>query len=441
MTRDTSTLPALTGSRALRFAVFTALYVAQGIPLGLLDLALPAWLAEQGYSATQVGAYVAIIGLPWAFKLVAGPFMDRFGFPAMGRRRPWVLFAQSGLVAMLLVLALWPDVDAQLSLLMTLAVAVNSFAATQDVAVDGMAINVLPVQERGRANAFMAFGQISGFAGMGALSGTMLATFGLPATAAMAAMLVALILLMALLIREREGEKLLPWSEGAADPRFAQKTQSVVAIFSDLRRSLLLPMSLLFSVSVFMVRITTGIFLAALPIFAVQELGFSAATYSEFYGALIGLSALIGLAVGPLIDRVGAKRVMTVGLLGSSSLLLTFAATSDYWHLNGYVLSMWFSYLVFEQFLFIAVIAQYMNLTWEKIAASQFAIYMALANLGRSGGAALFAMFAGTAGGVSFQSVFLFMGGFLLLAALVLRYFSEHAHRLRLKELDPQVSA
>ena len=59
-----SVLPALAASRTVRFSAFTLLYVAQGIPLGLLDVALPAWLAEQGYSATQVGSYVAFVGLP-----------------------------------------------------------------------------------------------------------------------------------------------------------------------------------------------------------------------------------------------------------------------------------------------------------------------------------------------------------------------------------------
>ena len=75
---------------------------AQGIPHGLLAIALPAWLAAEGASASAVGSYLAIIMLPWAFKLVTGPLMDRFEYLPMGRRRPWVIGAQLGLSLALL---------------------------------------------------------------------------------------------------------------------------------------------------------------------------------------------------------------------------------------------------------------------------------------------------------------------------------------------------
>src|SRR6478736_1173216 len=80
----------LTESRWLRFASFTAFYYAQGIPIGLLTIAVPAWLAEHGVGVAEIAAYQGVVGLPWGLKLFAGPFMDRFAFPAMGRRRPWV---------------------------------------------------------------------------------------------------------------------------------------------------------------------------------------------------------------------------------------------------------------------------------------------------------------------------------------------------------------
>ncbi len=73
------------------------MYFAQGIPQGLLAIAIPAWLASQGVSAADIGSYLAVIVLPWAFKLVTGPLMDRYEFLPMGRRRPWVIGAQLGL--------------------------------------------------------------------------------------------------------------------------------------------------------------------------------------------------------------------------------------------------------------------------------------------------------------------------------------------------------
>ncbi|MDG1002459.1 MAG: hypothetical protein P8P17_16900 [Pseudomonadales bacterium] len=80
----------LTENRHLRIASFTIFYVAQGLPIGLLMIAIPAWLAGAGATATEIASYVSLAGLPWGLKLFAGPIMDRFSYLSMGRRRPWV---------------------------------------------------------------------------------------------------------------------------------------------------------------------------------------------------------------------------------------------------------------------------------------------------------------------------------------------------------------
>ena len=219
--------------------------MAQGVPIGLFSIALPAWLVQQGADVAEIATLAAITGLPWGFKLVAGPLMDRFTFLPMGRRRPWVLAAQIGLTLSLLSLAFVDDPLGGFWTLVAIGFVINTFAALQDVAVDGMAIDVLPENERGRANAFMAFGQVIGFSGFGALDGALLVSFGLPVVAIVSTLAVGLILLFATLVREREGEKLLPWTAGATYPRQAQPALSIAAIFRDLLRVLLLPMSLL----------------------------------------------------------------------------------------------------------------------------------------------------------------------------------------------------
>ena len=81
---------ALIQSPRVRYAMGSMMYFAQGIPQGLLAIAIPAWLASLGVGAGEISSYMAVIVLPWAFKLVTGPFMDRYQFPAMGRRRPWI---------------------------------------------------------------------------------------------------------------------------------------------------------------------------------------------------------------------------------------------------------------------------------------------------------------------------------------------------------------
>ncbi|HEY5647704.1 MAG TPA: MFS transporter [Pseudomonadales bacterium] len=425
-------LPALADSRRLRLSAFTLFYLAQGIPLGLLDLAMPAWLAAEGYTAVQVGTYVATIGLPWAFKLIAGPFMDRFGFPPMGRRRPWVMFAQTGLMVMLALLAFVHDPATQLVLIAIAGVLVNSFAAAQDVAVDGMAIDVLPVEERGRANAFMAFGQVAGVAGMGAISGMLLARFGLLFTGLFASLLVAVILMMVIACRERQGERLLPWSQGDAHPSAAALSSSLTGLFGDLRRAVLLPMSLVLSGAAFTVRAAMGMFIACAPVFAVQELGYSSETYSQTYGTLIGVCAVAGLAIGPLVDRLGVRRIFVAALCAGALMTLSFSLLTELWSVHRLLLAMLVCYLLVEQIIFICLIAQYMNLTWQQVAATQFAVYMALSNLGRSVGSGLFAALSVE---VDYERVFQAVGLLYLVALCCALLFNEKRHQQDLDRL------
>ena len=253
-----------------------------------------------------------------------------------------------------------------------------------------MAIDLLPHAERGRANAFMAFGQVAGYGLFGGLAGVLLVHFGLALTAGVAAGLVAVIWLLVLITLERDGERRLPWSPGAAAPG-APAPSHVLGLFGDLLRGLLLPMSLLLTLGSACGRLAAGIGLALLPVFAVQELGYGTDVYSQIMAVANTGAALIGLFAGPLIDYYGAKRALIVGLVGKGALVTLFALTPGLWSEHGYVLVMLGGYLLFSQVFFISVIAQYMNVTWVKVAATQFAVYMSIANLARSGGAGLYA--------------------------------------------------
>lgn len=429
---DARSLPALSESRRLRFFSLTAFYFAQGVPIGLLHVAVPAWLVERGYSAAQVGAYVAAVGLPWAFKLVAGPFMDRFQFPAMGLRRPWVIGAQFALVLSLALLALVPaDGDGLLTGLMIIGVVANTFAAAQDVAVDGLAINVLQHGEEGRANALMMFGQVVGAGVFGGLSGVLLARFDLATAASVAAGAVAAVLSVALIARERPGEKLLPWSPGVAAPRGVPAAMSVVSMFGDLLRAFVLPMSLLLVAATLICRAGTGMALVVYPVFAVDELGRDAETYSQFISVIYMVAAVAGLGVGPLVDRFTARRVIVTACLGLATVLSAFALTPALWHDEPYVVGMLLLAELCAQAFTIAVIAQHMNITWIKVAATQFAVYMALANLGRSGGAALVSALSDL---IDTQQAFLLMAGLVLVAGLMVMPFSESRHQARLRQ-------
>lgn len=428
----------LTGkSRWIRIATFVSLYFAQGIPIGLLDIAMPAWLAQNDFSNAQVGGFLAVVGLPWGFKLVAGPFMDRFTYPSLGRRRPWVMAAQTGLLASLLLLTIIDDPASQLTLLTAIGFLVNCFGATQDVAVDGMAIEVVPVLERGRVNAFMAFGQVLGFSVFGALSGLMLARFGLTVTALVCASTVGAILVWVTMIKEREGDRYLPsLSQRANDQaNLAEPANSTTLplVFKNLLRVLTLPMSLILFVGLLLERIGGGMITVAAPLFAVKELGYLAEDFSQTYGLIGGIAAALGLLIGPLVDRYGAKLIFLSGMLANSAVLLVMSINPSWWVEPSFVLTGFALAIFFGHVAFVGMIALCMNICWWKVAATQFSVYMAFSNLGRSIGAGLYAAISEQ---VSYAQVMQIAAIGLILSALILMAFHQDRQQQAIVALD-----
>ncbi len=423
----------LAASRPLRFAGFFTFYFAQGVPIGLLTIAMPAWLASQGVEAAQIASMMAITGIPWGVKLIAGPFMDRFSFPAMGWRRPWVMAAQGGLTLAMLSMSTVSDPVTELWTVIVIGFVINAFGALQDVAVDGMAIDVLPEDERGRANAFMACGQVAGFSGFGALNGFLLVQYGLPLTALVSALTVLLVFIFVTIIRERAGERLLPWSDGQAYPQRRQQPESFVGIFKDLIKVLFLPMALMLVLVEFFWRANAGIAITIFPVVATQELGFGADQYSYWVGLLGGVSAVVGILFGPLIDRFGAKRLLLIGFFGQACLTASFASLQAFWSHTPMVLSMMAAYELLGHLMFVAMIAAFMNICWKQVAATQFAVYMSLANLSRSIGAALFALVAAE---LTHPQTFYIMAVLAVIAGSLLLLFDEGKARARLGQLD-----
>jgi len=302
--------------------------------------------------------FTSVVSLPWAFKLVAGPFMDRFKFLPMGYRRPWVMGAQAGLCLSLLALAAMGDLDVE-SLLpyMVIGFVINAFAATQDVAADGMAIDILPEDERGRANAFMAAGQVVGFNAYGALCGTLLPMVGLPVTALVCAVTVAAIFVLVAAVRERPNERTLPWTRGEPATRKEIVELGMVGIFRDVVRTLILPMSLLLIAVEFLNRVRDGIALAVFPSFGVTEIGIEAGTYTQFIGAMGVTAAIIGVVLGPLIDRQGAKRFLMIALVASAACHVAVGLLSELWHDRVFIIVLYFLGAVASQLIFVAIIA------------------------------------------------------------------------------------
>jgi PAT family beta-lactamase induction signal transducer AmpG len=414
--------PILADSSRARYATGSMMYFAQGIPYGLMNIAIPAWLASLGIGAGPIASYLAVIALPWAFKLLSGPLMDRYEFLPMGRRRPWVLAAQLGLTLSFFSLMFVEQPAEQIGLLMLLGVLINIFASTQDVAVDGMAIDLTPVEEQGRLNAFMTFGKAVGWALASAVSGVLLVTYGLGVTAMAAASVAGLIWVGFAFVLEREGERRLPWSRGATamEPRAGKSFSS---LFTGLNQVLWTRVSLILMLVMFCDGLVSGYGHALMPIAAIKLFGFTTPQWSQLV-AVMGLTgAVVALALGPMIDRFGAKRMLfaTVAVVALHAFLL--AQTQYLWKDTLYVRVMLSAWIILNPVTMVCMIALAMTICASVNSATQFAIYMSIANLGSAIGSKVYGMVSEQA---SFTEAYLLLGALTL---VMLASLSFHRHR------------
>jgi PAT family beta-lactamase induction signal transducer AmpG len=122
---------------------------ASGLPLYLLLQLVPAWLRDSGVSLAEIGLF-ALVGLPYTWKFLWAPLMDRWQLP-LGLRRGWMLFAQVGLI---LSIGLLGHIDplADTGVVAAVAVVIAIFSATQDVAIDAYRREILADSELGLGN-------------------------------------------------------------------------------------------------------------------------------------------------------------------------------------------------------------------------------------------------------------------------------------------------
>lgn len=127
--------------RSHRLAAVLLLGFASGLPLALTGQALQAWLAVDGVNIATIG-FFGLVGVPYTFKFLWAPLMDRFEPPWLGRRRGWVVLSQGGLALVLFVMAsLSPS--RQPMLFAQWAVLLAFLSASQDVVVDAYRADVL----------------------------------------------------------------------------------------------------------------------------------------------------------------------------------------------------------------------------------------------------------------------------------------------------------
>ena len=118
-----------------------------GLPLYVLIQLVPAWLRSNEVDLATIGLF-ALVSLPYTWKFLWSPLMDRYKLPFLGRRRGWALITQIGLLFAIAALGQF-DPTASLTPIVTTVFIVSLFGASQDIVIDAYRRELLADDELG----------------------------------------------------------------------------------------------------------------------------------------------------------------------------------------------------------------------------------------------------------------------------------------------------
>ena len=421
---STSDGETLVDSYRARVITLSALYVAQGVPWGFITVTMVTFLAAEGADAGDL-AYLLTLGtLPWSFKFLWGPIIDRFQLPELGRRRPWILIAQTGMIALLITMLLVPNLTDNISLLGALFFVYNVFTALQDVSTDALAVDVLQSHEFERVNSYMftakSLGGVIGGAGLGTIIGTV----GIRGAFLIQIPILVVIMMVPLFMRERPGEKRFPWDEGEAvqmaedSEKNDEEVRDFATILGNIRTAFSVRSAQL-GIAVSLVISLAFILIPILPLLFLQELGWSQEEFNATKGGIILVVTMLGaMAGGELGRQFGGKSMLMYAALSASLTTLVWGTFDNLWSEGWFMMLVWIIHTFLWAIVSICAYSLMMRVTWAEVGGTQFTGYMAMMNLSAIIGYQLAPIFAER---YNYQTIFYIaavLETFVVLAAL-----------------------
>ena len=137
-------------SRRMLICIFIGF--SSGMPLYVLIQLVPAWLRSNDVDLATIGLF-ALVSLPYTWKFLWSPLMDRFTLPFLGRRRGWALITQLALLLVIGALGMF-DPRESLQAIVVVVFLVSLFSASQDIVIDAYRRELLADDELGTGNSF-----------------------------------------------------------------------------------------------------------------------------------------------------------------------------------------------------------------------------------------------------------------------------------------------
>ena len=417
-------------SRFARFGTVCALYFAQGVPWFFVATVLVTFLVDNGsMDDTQKLALISAGMIPWIIgKLVLGPVIDRYRFPRMGQRRPWVLISQLGMMLTMAAFLLVDDPASDLETLGMFFLIHNIFAALQDVSSDALAVDTLSDEELPLANGLMFVAK--GFGAMFAVFGLsrVLNDSGFHAALQVQIAVLGAIMMIPLFVRERPGDHMFPWSEASpeassADDGDVMTFGEIVTAFRSAVSGSAAKMALVLCTIMWIgggMGTGMGIIDFQWEFLFVDELNWEAQDFLDAKGLPVFLMTMLGFLVGGLLgSKFGSKKTLTVAVAVGTLMTVAWSMLRGQWTDSGMMLQIWLVWTLVWAVVGANLLAFLMSVTSKEVAGTQFSIYMTLINVGAFAGNALSPVLLDVAGG-SFPNLFLFGAAFQALVFVVL---------------------
>ena len=380
---ETETGNTLEESYRSRVLTLCALYVAQGIPWGFITVTFVTYLAAEGVAAKELAFLLTLGTLPWSLKFLWGPVIDRYQYRQMGRRRPWILIAQSGMILVLSTILLIPNPASDVQLIATIFLIYNIFTSLQDVSTDALAVDILKPHEIEKVNSYMFTSKTLGGMIGGAGLGTIIGIVGIKGAILLQIPILLVIMMVPLLMTERPGEKRFPWDENQItedeeslqnDRDFSEIIANVKTAFSLKSTRLGIVLSLVLSLSFFLIPV--------LPLLFINELDWSEERFNATKGGLILIITMLGYIVGgQLGKKFGGKAVIIYSALGGALLTTTWGLTENWWSNDLFMISIWSIRTFVFAMVSMNIFSLMMKITWSEVGGTQFTAYMAMMNL------------------------------------------------------------
>ena len=375
----------MTDSYRARVITLCALYVAQGIPWGFITVTFVTFLAARGVSAGELVLLLTLGTLPWSVKFLWGPVIDRYQMPAYGRRRPWILLAQTGMMLMLGAMLFVPDPTNNVRTIAIMFLIYNIFTSLQDVSTDALAVDVLQPHEVEKVNSYMFTSKTVGGAIGGAGLGTIIVFIGLKGAILLQIPILAGLMIAPMMMTERPGERRFPWEkkaeEGPEEDDVEASNQNFADIFAKIRTALSLRsayLSIVLSLTVSL----HFLLIPVLPLLFVRELGWTEAGFNATNGGwILALTVLGYLVGGQLGRRFGGKKVIVYAALGTSFVTALWGISGNLWGSTVWMVGVWSLKNFGWSVVMINIYSLMMKVTWGEVGGTQFTGYMAMMNL------------------------------------------------------------